>query len=117
MPAAAHRLTGADRRARTGVPSPKPHFATADDTSLLGALPIAAAIVELHDDDSLVIAAHNSRFFETVRDSTCIANDWNEADCLKSGPISDLIHRFFAGTDVTGELDFKDGDGVSRSEE
>ena len=42
-----------------------------------------------------------------------MANDWNEADCLKSGPIADLIHRFFDGTDVTGELDFKDGEGVA----
>jgi len=113
MPAAVHRLRSVDTRGRTDAHSPKPHLATADDTSLLGALPIAAAIVERHEDNRLVITAHNSRFFETVRDSSCIADDWNEADCLKSGPISDLIHRFFDGSDVTGELDFKDGEGVS----
>src|SRR4029453_2968337 len=27
--------------------------------------------------------------------------------------IGELIHSFFEGTDVTGELDFKDGEGVS----
>ncbi|HKX92533.1 MAG TPA: EAL domain-containing protein [Sphingomicrobium sp.] len=80
---------------------------------MLGALPIAAAIVERNANGALVVAAHNSRFFETVRSSTCTATDWNEADCLKSGPIGELIHRFFDGEDVAGELDFKDGEGVS----
>ena len=41
------------------------------------------------------------------------ALDWNDAECLKSGPIADLVQKFFDGTDVTGELDFKDGEGVS----
>ncbi len=113
MPAAAHRLPSAEKHGRTDIPSAKPHLATADDTGLLAALPIAAAIVERHDDKELEIAAHNSRFFETIQSSTCIANDWSQSDCLKSGPIAELIHRFFDGTDVTGELDFKDGEGVS----
>ena len=113
MPAAAHRLPSAQRHRRPDNPSAKPHLATADDTSLLGALPIAAAIIERHDDRRLEVAAHNGRFFDTVRQSTCVADDWSEADCLKSGPISELIHRFFDGADVTGELDFKDGEGVS----
>ena len=45
----------------------KPHLATADDTGLLDALPIAAAIIERSDDGSLKVMAHNSRFLETGR--------------------------------------------------
>ncbi len=112
MQAAAHRLPAAERRRRTENPSAKPHIATADDMGLLGALPIAAAIVE-HDKDALKVVAHNNRFFDTVSQSTCTAADWNKADCLKSGPIAELIHRFFDGTDDVGELDFKDGEGVA----
>ena len=84
----------------------------ADDTGLLGALPIAAAVVE-RDASGLKISAHNSRFHDTVNQSSCTAEDWNEADCLKSGPIAELINRFFDGDDTKGELDFKDGEGVS----
>ncbi len=84
----------------------------ADDTGLLGALPIAAAVVE-RDASGLKISAHNSRFHDTVNQSSCTAEDWNEADCLKSGPIAELINRFFDGADTKGELDFKDGEGVS----
>jgi diguanylate cyclase (GGDEF)-like protein len=90
----------------------KPHLATADDTGLLDALPIAAAIIERVDED-FHVAAHNSRFLETVQRSNCTALDWDEAECLKAGPIAELLGDFFDGTDVTGELDFKDGDGVS----
>jgi len=86
---------------------------TADDTGLLGALPIAAAIVERGADRSLHVVSHNSRFSDTVSQSSCTAPDWSQADCLKSGPIAELIQRFFDGTDITGELDFKDGEGVS----
>ena len=79
---------------------------------LLGALPIAAAIVE-RDEDALKVVAHNSRFFDTVSQSTCTAADWDEADCLRSGPIAEVLNRFFDGTDAAGELDFKDGEGVA----
>ena len=90
-----------------------PHLVTADDTGLLDALPIAAAIIERTPKGDLKVAAHNGRFLETVRYSSCTALDWNEADCLKEGPIAELLQKFFEGTDVTGELDFKDGEGVS----
>src|SRR6185369_15824996 len=112
MQAAAHRLPAAERRRRTENPSAKPHIATADDMGLLGALPIAAAIVE-RDEDALKVVAHNSRFFDTVSQSTCTAADWDEADCLRSGPIAEVLNRFFDGTDAAGELDFKDGEGVA----
>ena len=83
----------------------------ADDTGLLGALPIAAAVVE-RDASGLKISAHNSRFHDTVNQSSCTAEDWNEADCLKSGPIAELINRFFDGDDTKGEPGFtRDGFG------
>jgi len=80
---------------------------------LLGALPIAAAIVERREDRCLKVGVYNNRFFDTVKQSSCSALDWNEADCLKSGPIADLLQKFFDGTDAAGELDFKDGEGVA----
>jgi diguanylate cyclase (GGDEF)-like protein len=113
MQAATHRLPRASRQRRADNPGVKPHLATADDTGLLNALPIAAAIVQRRKDGTLNISAHNSRFFDTVQRSACTATDWNEADCLKSGPIADLLQGFFDGTDVDGELDFKDGEGVA----
>jgi len=84
-----------------------------DDTGLLDALPIAAAIIERGDDGGFKVTSHNSRFFDTVQRSTCIARDWNEADCLKSGPVAEILQKFFDGKDAGGELDFKDGEGVS----
>ena len=46
-------------------------LATADDTALLDALPIAAAVVGRMGDGSLNVLAHNSRFLEAVARSTC----------------------------------------------
>ena len=113
MQAAATRPQAAPRQRRADNLSAKPHLVTADDAGLLDALPIAAAIIERQDDSSLKVAAHNGRFAETVQFSTCTALNWNEADCLKSGPIGEVIHGFFDGKDVVGELDLRDGEGVS----
>jgi diguanylate cyclase (GGDEF)-like protein len=93
--------------------SATPYLAIADEAGLLNALPIAAAIIDRADDGTLSVSAHNSRFVDTIDRSNCTALDWSEADCLKSGPIADLLENFFTGVDVTGELDFKDGNGVS----
>jgi hypothetical protein len=93
--------------------SAKPHLVTADDPGLLDALPIAAAIIERRDDRCLKVAAHNKRFLDTVHQSTCTALDWNEADCLREGPIAEVLQAFFDGSDAVGELDFRDGEGVS----
>src|SRR5690348_3610265 len=112
MQAAARRLPAAARHRQTDNTTGKPSPGMDGDTGLLGALPIAAAIVE-RVADGLKVSAHNDRFFETVSQSTCTASDWNEADCLKSGPIAELINRFFDGADPKGELDFKDGEGVA----
>ncbi|HUP67314.1 MAG TPA: bifunctional diguanylate cyclase/phosphodiesterase [Sphingomicrobium sp.] len=93
--------------------TPKPHLLIADDVGLLNALPIAAAIVERPENGRLTVTANNKKFQETVELSTCTATDWSAADCLKNGPIGEVIHGFFDGTHPAGELDFKDGEGVS----
>ena len=73
MQAAANRLPGAQRRGRADNTGAKPHIATADDTGLLDALPIAAAIIERHDGGLLKVMAYNSRFLATVEQSSCEA--------------------------------------------
>ncbi|HET9813558.1 MAG TPA: EAL domain-containing protein [Sphingomicrobium sp.] len=80
---------------------------------MLDALPIAAAIVERAKDKSLCVTAHNSRFLGAVEQSSCTSVDWNDAECLRSGPIAELLNGFFDGTDLAGELDFRDGDGLA----
>ena len=113
MQAAANRLPSAGRRQRTDNRGAKPHFAVGNDIGLLDALPIAAAVIELTAEGMFQVTASNGRFFEMVEESSCTAIDWNAADCLQSGPIADLLQAFFDGSDVAGELDFKDGEGVS----
>ena len=113
MQAAARRAGGAQKLRRSDRLNPAPHLVVADDLGLLNALPIAAAIIERADDKCLKVAAHNDRFVEAVERSNCTALDWNEADCLKGGPIAELIQNFFEGRDTQGELDFKQGEGVS----
>jgi len=113
MQAAANRLPRVEGRRLGDNKGVKPHVAMADDAGLLDALPIAAAVIARQDDRELKVDAYNSRFVDTVRQSSCVALDWNEADCLKAGPIAELLQKFFDGTDVTGELDFRDGEGVA----
>ena len=113
MQAAANRLPSASRHRRPDKQTSKPHLATAGDVGLLDALPIAAAIIERDSASRLMVTAHNTRFFETVRLSTCTAADWNEAECLKGGPIAELLHAFFDGSNTAGELDFRDGEGIA----
>src|SRR5438270_14033644 len=113
MPAAASRQARVQKLATADRLNAIPHFAAADDTALLNALPIAAAVIERNDKRKLEVTVHNSRFVDTVDKSKCTALDWNEADCLKQGAIADLIHSFFDRTNPLGELDFKQGEGVS----
>jgi diguanylate cyclase (GGDEF)-like protein len=113
MQSAANRLPGPSGHRRRENPDALPHLATADDAALLGALPIAAAVIAHGDDGKVHVLAHNSRFRETVAQSTCSALEWDQADCLKDGPIAELLTNFFAGTDTIGELDFRDGEGVA----
>jgi len=113
MQAAASRPASVQRLRRADRSNATPHVAVADDIGLLNALPIAAAVIERTDKGALRVAAHNDRFVEAVEQSNCTALDWNDADCLKGGPIAELLQDFFDGTDDSGELDFKYGEGVS----
>jgi diguanylate cyclase (GGDEF)-like protein len=113
MQAAATRPGGIRRLRRTDRLNATPHLVAADHSGLLAALPIAAAVIERTAEHALKIIGHNSRFVEAVERSSCTALDWNEAECLKEGAIADLIQKFFDGSDLTGELDFKQGEGVS----
>ena len=90
----------------------KAHLATGDDAALLGALPIAAAVIG-DQDGCLKVLDYNDRFMETVELSTCRAIDWNDADCLKDGMIAEVLREFFGDFSSPGELDFRDGEGVS----
>jgi len=113
MQAAVTRPPAVPRQRRADNLSAKPHIVIAGDDGLLDALPIAAAVIERQADRSLKVTVHNARFLDTVHQSTCSALNWNDADCLKEGPIAEVLHGFFDGSDVVGELDFKDGEGVS----
>jgi diguanylate cyclase (GGDEF)-like protein len=113
MQAAAARPPGVQRLRRTDRLNATPHFQTVDDLGLLAALPIAAAVIERTSGGTLRVAAHNERFVDTVKRSSCTATDWDDADCLKSGPIGELVRRFLDGADPAGELDLKQGEGVA----
>src|SRR3954452_15395205 len=97
MPAAATRPAAVQRLRRTDRLNTTPHLTAVDDLGLLGALPIAAAIIERESDGVIRVTAHNERFVEAVKRSTCTADDWNEADCLKSGAIAELVQKFLNG--------------------
>ncbi|HET9811216.1 MAG TPA: EAL domain-containing protein [Sphingomicrobium sp.] len=113
MQAAEQRSGGPTRARPIDTHASKPSLATADDTALLGALPIAAAIIGRNSNGALKVLAHNSRFVDAIARSTCTASDWDQADCLKSGAIADLFDEFFADPLAGGELDLKDGEGVA----
>ncbi|HET7709154.1 MAG TPA: EAL domain-containing protein [Sphingomicrobium sp.] len=113
MQAAAKRLPGERPTRRADNPMLQSSRTAADNTALLDALPIAAAVIGLVEETKLQVLEYNGRFKDTVAQSTCTAIDWNEAECLKEGAIADLIRGYFAGADPTGELDFRDGDGLA----
>ena len=113
MQAATSRLPRGPKRRQPEKTRAMAPLALAGDTSLLDALPIAAAVIERSSAGDLSVAAHNSRFAETVQISTCTASDWNDADCLKTGPIAELLEQFFSDPANSGETNFKDGEGLS----
>jgi diguanylate cyclase (GGDEF)-like protein len=112
MQAAVNRLPDSKTVRQREKSRAKPHLATADDAALLGALPIAAAVIGKLGS-GLKVLSFNERFRETVEYSTCTALNWDEAECLKDGPIADLMHQFFDDPAASGELDFRDGEGVA----
>jgi diguanylate cyclase (GGDEF)-like protein len=113
MQAAASRPAGVQRHRRSDRINATPAVGAAGDLGLLDALPIAAAIIERTVEGNLRVAAHNSRFVGAVDKSDCTALDWNDAECLKTGPIAGLIQSYFDGTDTSGELDLNQGEGVA----
>jgi len=113
MQAAVNRPAAVPRLRRTDRLNATPHLRAVDDLGLLEALPIAAAIIERTPDKVLRVNAHNDKFVDAVKRSSCVASDWNDAECLKTGAISDLVQRFLDGEDPAGELDLKQGEGVS----
>src|SRR6476619_3327428 len=113
MQAAAARAPTPLRKGRADNLSAKPHLVTADDSGLLHALPIAAAIIERDGDRALKVTAHNQRFFDTVCQSSCTALDLSQGECLRSGPIAERVQGFFDGKESSDDLDFKDGEGIS----
>ncbi len=111
---AAHKRPGMSTRALRGdMPRAVRALAGDGDAELLSALPIAAAVVGREEDGSLKILAHNNRFVESIDRSTCTAIDWDDAECLKGGPIADLFEQYFSDPLCGGELDIRDGEGVS----
>ena len=113
MQAAARRQARVQPLPRSDRLDATPHLVPVDDIGLLNALPIAAAIIEQTEKNLLHVASHNSRFVDVVEKSNCTALNWDEAECLQSGPIAELIQSYFAGSNETGELDFKQGEGVA----
>jgi diguanylate cyclase (GGDEF)-like protein len=113
MQSAAKRSREPTRAPRIGTAGADSYAMTPDDSALLGALPIAAAIVGRKEDGALTVLAHNPRFRDAVVRSTCQSSDWDSADCLKDGPIAGLFEQFFADPLSSGELDLKDGEGAA----
>jgi diguanylate cyclase (GGDEF)-like protein len=112
MQAAVNRLLDSDLVRQGEKSRAKPHLATADDAALLGALPIAAAVIGNSAEGPKVLS-FNDRFKDAVELSTCTALNWDDAACLKEGPISELLGEFFESSSPAGEIDFRDGEGVS----
>ena len=112
MQAAVNRLPDRKNVRQGGKSRISPHLATADDAALLGALPIAAALIG-KAKDGLKVLSYNERFRDSVELSTCTALDWNDAACLHDGPIAEALREFFEDKGSSGELDFRDGEGVS----
>ena len=112
MQAAANR-PAAPERARPAVQNGDSHIrATADDTALLNALPIAAAVVGLTSKGVLALLARNPRFDQVMAstgDPAMATGDFRACTFLH---IAELMTAFLKDYTAPDELDFRDGDGV-----
>ncbi len=102
-------LNGEREAALDGRPAPR---ADADNSALLAALPIAAAIVGLTSKGVLKLIEHNQRFDEVIAqtgDQAMISGDFRQ--CLHIR-IAELMAAFLADANAPSELDFCDGDGI-----
>jgi diguanylate cyclase (GGDEF)-like protein len=113
MQAAAHRAE-ALVRAPAAPDGNASRRAGVDHEALLNALPIASAVIGRQDGGALDLLSYNRKFADAVAASTCISGvDAEDKPCLKSGPIAEILQRFFDGEDEADELEFRDGDGVA----
>ena len=90
-----------------------PRAPDADNSALLGALPIAAAIVGLTSKGVLKLIERNSRFDEAIaqtNDAAMIAGDFRHCVHLQ---IAQLMSDFLADANAPSELDFCDSEGIS----
>ncbi|MGI8932325.1 MAG: putative bifunctional diguanylate cyclase/phosphodiesterase [Sphingomicrobium sp.] len=86
--------------------------ATADDTALLNALPIAAAVVGLTSKGVLALLARNPKFDEVMAstgDQAMANGDFRQCTYLQ---IAELMQTFLADYASPSELDFRDGEGI-----
>ena len=113
MQAAAPR-SAAPNGARDAALDGHPERGTeADNSALLKALPIAAAIVGLTSKGVLKLIEHNARFDEVIAqtaDQAMIEGDFRACVHLQ---IAQLMTAFLTDPNATSELDFCDGQGVS----
>ncbi len=113
MQAAAKRSAapdGACPAANVGDASPR---AFADESALLNALPIAAAVVGLTSQGVLVLVDHNQRFDEVIaltNDAAMMNGDFRDCAHLQ---IAELMMAFLADFDAPSELEFSDGEGLN----
>ena len=111
MQAEAHHPPAPGRLVRTGDHGARPEILAAD-SALLGALPIAAAIIA-RTPAGLRVLAHNRGFQQAVAQPGFWGPEWSAAQVLEGGRIADLVEGFFAGHQGQAELDFTRGQGAA----
>lgn len=102
--------SAAPRRPARTVPTVAPSTA-ADDSALLAALPIAAAVITRDPERLLSLCAHNRRFEETIERSSLPAFSTVTDTCLRFGPLHDHIQGWLDG-ELGDEHEFRDGTGL-----
>lgn len=111
MQAATERHGKPTRAPRFDAPVEESHLATGEDKVLLAALPIAAAIIAVDESAELAVLAHNERF-EAMMGSRDPQGS-RRRDLIGSEHVQGLLTAFFADPLGSGEMDFKDGEGVA----
>ncbi|NUT01478.1 MAG: EAL domain-containing protein [Sphingomonas sp.] len=114
MQAAVNRLPDRDPIRQGEKSRVKQHVATADDTLLLDALPIAAAIFWLNGE-KLWVEAMNAKFFDL---SGCQGDSTQFAETFRryaTGPGGDFIRNFLQDpANSPDELELAEGEGLGR---
>lgn len=112
MQAASKQLPGREV-GRTASANPVPPNSVADDSGLLAALPIAAAIVGLNKHGLLKLLERNSRFdalMASTGDAAMMSGDFRSCTHLR---VAQLMLGFLADFNAPDELDFCDGEGLA----